>query len=41
MVPVTVNIAVKRGCDFVFFNMVEKLAEEGVLKSVMTGRTAF
>jgi len=32
---------VKRGCDFVLYNMIERLADEGVLKTVKTGRTAF
>ena len=41
MVPVTINMVVKRGCDFVLMNMIEKLADEGVLKTVKTGRTAF
>jgi hypothetical protein len=41
MVPVTINLVVKRGCDFVLYNMIEKLADEGVLKTVNTGRTAF
>jgi hypothetical protein len=41
MVPVTINMVVKRGCDFVLFNMIEKLADAGVVKSVKTGRTAF
>lgn len=41
MVPVTINLVVKRGCDFVLYNMIEKLADEGVLKTVKTGRTAF
>ena len=41
MVPVTINLVVKRGCDFVLYNMIERLADEGVLKSVKTGRTAF
>ncbi|KAL3426762.1 amidase [Phlyctema vagabunda] len=40
-VPVTVNLAVNRGCDFMLFNMIEKLAQKGVLKTVKTGRTAF
>lgn len=39
--PVTINLVVGRGCDFVLFNMIEKLAEEGVLATVKTGRTAF
>lgn len=41
MVPVTINMVVKRGCDFVLYNMIEKLADAGVLKTVKTGRTAF
>jgi hypothetical protein len=41
MVPVTIDMVVKRGCDFVLYNMIEKLADEGVLKTVKTGRTAF
>jgi hypothetical protein len=40
-VPVTINMIVKRGCDFMLFNMIEKLAKEGVLQTVKTGRTAF
>ncbi|KAF2017351.1 amidase family protein [Aaosphaeria arxii CBS 175.79] len=41
MVPVTINLVVKRGCDFMLYNMIERLADEGVLKTVKTGRTAF
>ncbi|KAH8811234.1 amidase family protein [Xylogone sp. PMI_703] len=41
MVPVTVNLVVKRGCDHVLYDLVEKLADHGVLKSVKTGKTAF
>ncbi|KAK3072590.1 hypothetical protein LTR53_006544 [Teratosphaeriaceae sp. CCFEE 6253] len=41
MVPVTINMVVKRGCDFVLYNMIERLADAGVLKAVKTGRTAF
>lgn len=41
MMPVTVSMIVKRGCDFMLYNMVEKLADAGVLKTVKTGRTAF
>jgi hypothetical protein len=41
MVPVTINMVVKRGCDFMLYNMIEKLADEGVLKTAKTGRTAF
>lgn len=41
MVPVTIGMVVKRGCDFVLYNLIERLADEGVLKEVKTGRTAF
>ncbi|EUC43328.1 hypothetical protein COCMIDRAFT_101179 [Bipolaris oryzae ATCC 44560] len=41
MVPVTINMVVKRGCDFVLYNMISKLADEGILKTVKTGRTAY
>lgn len=41
MVPVTIGLVVKRGCDFVLYNMIERLADAGILKEVKTGRTAF
>ncbi|KAI2616304.1 amidase family protein [Hypoxylon sp. NC1633] len=41
MVPVTVSVIARRGCDFMLWNMWERLAHEGVLRSVKTGRTAF
>ncbi len=41
MVPVTINMVVKRGCDFVLLNMIEKMADAGILKTVKTGRTPF
>jgi hypothetical protein len=41
MVPVTLNLVVKRECDFVLYNMIEELADAGVLKAVKTGKTAF
>jgi hypothetical protein len=41
MVPVTINMVVKRGCDFVLLNMIEKMADAGILKAVKTGRTPF
>ena len=41
MVPVTINMVVKRGCDFLLMNMIERLADEGVLRTVKTGRTPF
>jgi Asp-tRNA(Asn)/Glu-tRNA(Gln) amidotransferase A subunit family amidase len=39
--PVTVSVIAKRGCDFMLYNMWEKLADLGVLKTIKTGRTAF
>jgi hypothetical protein len=41
MVPVTISVIIKRGCDFVLYNMIEKLADVGVLSEVKTGRTAY
>lgn len=41
LVPVTINMVVKRGCDFVLYDMVEKLADTGVLHPVKTGNSAF
>ncbi|CAJ2512020.1 Uu.00g076450.m01.CDS01 [Anthostomella pinea] len=40
MVPVTVSVVARRGCDFMLWNMWERLADEGVLRSVKRGRTA-
>ncbi|KAE8349880.1 amidase family protein [Aspergillus coremiiformis] len=39
--PVTMNLIVRRGCDFVLFNMVEQLAKAGVIRAVKTGKAAF
>ncbi|KAI2610665.1 amidase family protein [Hypoxylon fragiforme] len=41
MVPVTVSVIARRGCDFMLWNMWERLADEGVLRAVKTGRTPF
>lgn len=41
MVPVTLSLVMRRGCDFSLFNLITKLADVGVLKAVKTGRTAF
>ncbi|KAI7153411.1 hypothetical protein KC349_g8396 [Hortaea werneckii] len=41
MVPVTINMVIKRGCDFILYEMIDRLAEAGILKEVRTGRTAF
>ncbi|KAI1506687.1 amidase family protein [Biscogniauxia marginata] len=41
MVPVTVNVVARRGCDFMLWNMLERMADLGHLGSVKTGRTAF
>ncbi|KAF4916367.1 Amidase 1 [Colletotrichum viniferum] len=39
--PVTINMVVKRGCDFVLFNFIEELALHGILAPVATGPKAF
>ncbi|SPN98678.1 related to amidase family protein [Cephalotrichum gorgonifer] len=39
--PVSINLIVRRGCDFMLYNMVEKMAEAGILKTVKTGREAY
>ncbi|KAK1637807.1 amidase [Colletotrichum phormii] len=41
IMPVTVNLVAKRGCDFVLFNLVNDLADKGILKTVSTGQQAF
>lgn len=41
MVPVTINMVVRRGCDFILYDMVDKLADAGMLLGVKTGKTAF
>ncbi|RFU31349.1 hypothetical protein B7463_g4998, partial [Scytalidium lignicola] len=41
IMPVTINLIVKRGCDHMLYGLVEKLADHGVLKSVKVGKTAF
>ncbi|KAF5857938.1 hypothetical protein ETB97_005128 [Aspergillus alliaceus] len=41
MMPVSMNLVVKRGCDFVLFNMIERLADAGLLRTVKAGRTLF
>ncbi|KAF6817860.1 amidase [Colletotrichum plurivorum] len=39
--PVTINMMVKRGCDFVLFDFIEELADKGILVPVSTGRKTF
>jgi len=41
MVPVTVDVVARRGCDFVLLDLVGALADKGIITSVKTGRTAF
>ncbi|ETN44181.1 uncharacterized protein HMPREF1541_10731 [Cyphellophora europaea CBS 101466] len=41
MVPVTLSLVMRRGCDFSLFNLIKKMADVGMLKAVKTGRTAF
>lgn len=41
MVPVTLSLVMRRGCDYSLFGLIEKMADAGMLKAVKTGRTAF
>ena len=41
MVPVTLSLVMRRGCDYSLFGLIEKMADVGMLTSVKTGRTAF
>jgi hypothetical protein len=41
MVPVTLSLVMRRGCDFSLFGLVERMADVGMLRGVRTGRTAF
>jgi hypothetical protein len=41
MVPVTLSLVMRRGCDYSLFDLIEKMADVGMLKAVKTGRTAF
>lgn len=41
MVPVTLSLVVRRGCDYSLFGLIEKMADVGMLRTVKTGRTAF
>lgn len=40
-VPVTINMAAKRGCDFMLFNLIDKLVDEDMLHVIKTGSLAF
>ncbi|GJN90259.1 hypothetical protein Rhopal_003260-T1 [Rhodotorula paludigena] len=39
--PVTVDLIARPGCDYVLLDLIAALADEGILKTVKTGRTAF
>lgn len=39
--PITIDLAVRRGCDLVLFNLIDGLASVGILQAVKTGREAF
>ncbi|KAF5344802.1 hypothetical protein D9758_014416 [Tetrapyrgos nigripes] len=39
--PVSISLVARRGCDFVLLDLVDKLADEGLVQEVKTGRTAF
>ncbi|KAI9637823.1 amidase signature domain-containing protein [Dioszegia hungarica] len=39
--PVTISLIARAGCDFMLLNMVDELADAGLIKTVKTGRTAY
>ncbi|KAI9036531.1 amidase family protein [Aspergillus affinis] len=39
--PVSLNLAVRRGCDLVLFNLIDELAAVGIVRAVKTGREVF
>ncbi|KAK4938114.1 hypothetical protein LTR10_021354 [Elasticomyces elasticus] len=39
--PVTIGLIVKRGCDLMLYDLIEKLADADILKTVNTGVRAF
>ncbi|KAK7464973.1 hypothetical protein VKT23_006182 [Stygiomarasmius scandens] len=39
--PVAISLVARRGCDFVLLDLVDRLADEGIVREVKTGRTAF
>ncbi|KAH8112112.1 amidase signature enzyme [Phellopilus nigrolimitatus] len=41
VLPVTVSLVARRGCDFMLLDLVGALAEAGIVQTVKTGRTAF
>jgi hypothetical protein len=41
MVPVSLSLVMRRGCDFSLFRLIERMADVGILRSVKTGRRAF
>jgi len=41
MVPVSLSLVMRRGCDYSLFGLIEKMADVGMLQSVKTGRNAF
>lgn len=41
MLPVSVSLVARRGCDFMLMDLVGALADDGIMQTVKTGRTAF
>lgn len=39
--PMSVNIQAAAGCDYVLFDLVETLADAGILNTTLTGKVAF
>lgn len=41
MLPVTVSLVARRGCDFMLMDLISALADKGIVQTVKTGRTAY
>lgn len=41
MLPVSVSVVAHRNCDFMLLDLVAKLADLDIAKTIKTGRTAF
>lgn len=41
ILPVTVSLVTRRGCDFMLLDLVAALADKGIVQTVKTGRTAY
>ena len=41
ILPVSLSLVARRGCDFMLLDLVGKLADAGIITKVKAGRTAF